>query len=675
MPKNSKKQFLSKSRPKTCEGIIRVTAGAYGFIDADKMPRKRQSTPKKTVFIPPGNLNTALDGDTVAYRKTKGDNGEVVKVIKRARAEFVGTIIEDGRRKTFLGSQGLTSSALIIKPDSPKFYAEIIVDSENLPAKISTTEILAGTKVLVRLKSWPQGVENPSGEIIRVLGTAGEHETEMQAIMADKGFVYDFPETVEAEAAQYRDKREQETDLRGRKDFRNTVTFTIDPVKAKDFDDALSVKKLENNLYEIGVHIADVSYYVRPDSALNEEAKKRATSVYLVDRTIPMLPEALSNDLCSLVPEKDRLAYSAVFTLTGEAEIKNEWFGRTIIHSNKRFTYEEVHEIINYGKGPFHEELKVLSRLAKKLDTKKIKAGALAFEEDEVQFEIDDDGRPISVYKKERLESHKLVEDFMLLANKRVAEFVSEKIKNRDQAFVYRVHDAPDPDKFEELIRFIKLFGHKLSFKGKRPRPQEINNFLKGLAGSPDESVITRATIRSMNRALYSMKNIGHFGLAFNHYTHFTSPIRRYPDIMVHRLLDQYLTGEQPSTETLLEYARMCEHSSAMEKVATEAERDSIKFKQAEYLAARIGEIFDGVVAGITKWGMYVEELSTGAEGLIRLRNMLDDHYVFDEKNFRLIGSKTKKTFRLGDKLRVMVEKTDPIAKTIDFTLTPVIPA
>lgn len=677
MPRDFKKQ-PNKKRPQTLTGIIRVTAGAFGFIDAD--PRtcppgaetkpaftesfggaRRRDAQKESVFFPPGALATALDGDEVEYQKTRGDNGEVIKILKRARTEFVGNIVE------------VLPDFLVVKPDNPKFYTEIVVEvpASDLPKK---NTFVPETKVLVRLGPWPKDTLRPSGKLLKVLGATGTHETEMQAIILNRGLIDKFPPELEEEAVRIAKEHQGELasdkPLADRRDFSAITTFTIDPVNAKDFDDALSIREMEKGFWEIGVHIADVSHYVKPNTLLDQEAQKRTTSVYLVDRTIPMLPEVLSNNLCSLVPNEKRLTFSAVFVMDEKANIKSEWFGRTAIKSDYRFTYEEAHQIIENKQGKFCHELMTLNSLAKELDRQKISAGALAFEEDEVKFEIDAEGRPLDIYKQERLTTHKLVEDFMLLANKKVAEYVSRLVKNRDNSFVYRIHDAPDPEKLEGVKRFIGLFGHKLQTKGHKPNPLEINNFLKKLAGAPEESVITREIIRSMSRAIYGMKNIGHFGLAFANYTHFTSPIRRYPDIMVHRLLDTYLQKKIPLPETLQEYDKLCARSSDMEKLAADAERESIKYKQAEYLENHLGEIFDGVISGLTKWGMYVEELSTGSEGLIRYRNMTDDRFTFNEKKFLVSGEKSGKSYRLGDTVKIKVIKTDRTTKTIDFALS-----
>ncbi|HNZ55170.1 MAG TPA: ribonuclease R [Candidatus Paceibacterota bacterium] len=667
-PKTVKKHSPKTKKPLT--GVIRVTAGAFGFIDQGRRPTptkpssaksakgfsktQRKSGPKKneTVFIPPGALNTALDGDEVEYVMTRGDNGEVLKVLKRARTEFVSQVT--GRENGFL----------IVKPDNPKFYTDLVIEETAETAALSI-----GAKIVARLKLWPKSTLRPGGDFIKNLGQSGEHETEMQAIIQDRGLIEGFSVELETEAQKIAQEHNLDAEIKKRKDFREVTTFTIDPLAAKDFDDALSIRQTADGLWEVGIHIADVSHYLTPGSLLDLEAQKRATSIYLVDRTIPMLPKILSDDLCSLVPHENRLTFSAVFEMDDKANIKSEWFGRTVIKSDRRFTYEEAHKIIETNQGEYAAELRKLDSLAKELDRQKISAGALAFEEDEVSFEIDALGKPLNVFKRERLDTHKLVEDFMLLANKKVAEHVSRLAKNQNGVFVYRVHDAPDPDKLDGVRRFINLFGHKLTHKGSRPGPQEINNFLKKIAGQPEESVITREIIRSMSRAVYSTKNIGHFGLAFAHYTHFTSPIRRYPDVMVHRLLDTYLKGQSPAKDLLLRYDKLCDHSSSMEKLATDAERESVKYKQAEYLENHLGEVFDGVISSLTKWGMYVEELSTGAEGLIRYREMAGDRFIFEEKKFQVRGEKTNQIYRLGGLVKIKVAKTDRVTKTIDFTL------
>ncbi|HPS21648.1 MAG TPA: ribonuclease R [Candidatus Paceibacterota bacterium] len=641
--KINKKQ--SKQTKQTFEGIISVNTKGTGYVTIEKK--------EADVEIDSRFLNTALNGDTVQIeilsQKRGQETGRVLKIISRAKENFVG-ILAQKENKIFL------------IPDDIKMYADIFVNPEKLKgAKI-------GEKVLVKITSWEKEQENPTGEILKVIGKAGKNETEMQAIALEKGFDSSLPNSVESEAERIKKAGIKSEDYAKRKDFRKTLTFTIDPEDAKDFDDAISFKELGNSEYEIGIHIADVSNYVKIGSELDKEAKKRTTSVYLVDRTIPMLPEILSNDLCSLVPNKDRLTMSAVFVLDKNAKVKFEWYGKTVIHSRKRFTYQEAEKAIYDEKLPYHKELTILNNLAKKLNKERFEKGAMSLDQEEVRFVLDENSKPIKVIKKVRGDSNKLIEELMLLANKKVAELISKKTK-KEGVFVYRVHDMPSKEKMHDLQTFLRGMGHNLATKDGIIPPKEINKLLEKLTGKNEKETISKAVIRSMAKAIYSTENIGHYGLAFEYYTHFTSPIRRYPDIIVHRFLQDYLTGKKIEKEKLEMYEKISKKCSEQEKKATDAERTSIKYKQAEYMSERIGKEFDGIVSGITKWGMYVEEKETKCEGLIMLRNMQDDFYNFDEKRFELIGQKHKKKYKIGDNVKIKVKSVDLERKNIDYIL------
>ncbi len=637
-------------------GTIRINARAIGTVLLPASPAGGPNA--KTVEIDTLFLNTALDGDGVKIllhplgTKQTELKGEVVEVLKRKREEFVGTLQrEDG--------------VYFVVTDDKRMYTDIII----LPHEIGQAK--EKDKVLVKIVRWTDPKRDPLGQILRVIGPAGQHETEMQSIVLEKGFRPEFSAEVEREAkvAKNHALANLAEEAAKRRDFRTITTFTIDPIDAKDFDDALSFQKINDNTYEVGVHIADVSFFIRPHTKLDEEARDRATSIYLVDRTIPMLPEVLSNDMCSLREGEDRFAFSAVFTMDKNGRVLKEWFGKTIIRSNKRFSYEEVQWILDNKQGLFYEELQILNQLAYKLREKKIEEGALIFEDEEVKFELDENGRPIRVYKKERTDSHKLIEDFMLLANKKVAEYVSRLNRGQDRTFVYRVHEVPDMEKIISLKEFLDPLGYGLKLSGQKISSVEINRMLARSIGSPEESMIHRATVRAMQKAIYSTKNIGHFGLAFPHYTHFTSPIRRYPDLMVHRLLEIYLAGKRPSAELLAEYSELAIHCSEQERLAAEAERDSVKYKQVEYMGDKIGQTYNGIISGLTDWGIYVEELETKAEGLVRLSDLKDDYYHFDEKRFAMVGERTKKRYRLGDLVKIKVKKADLSRKIIDYIL------
>ncbi len=608
---------------------------------------------EKDIFVSARKLHNALHGDQVKvyiYAKKSGrkNEGEVVEIIKRAKTDFIGVI-------------RISDRFAFVNVDDRKMLHDIFVPLSDLGGAKN------GQKVQVSITDWPESAKNPIGKIVTILGEQGENNTEMNAILAQYGFPLAFPPEVEREANAI---PEQVTaaDLKDRKDFRDTVTFTIDPADAKDFDDAISFKKLENGNYEIGVHIADVSYYVKPNSHLDKEAYARATSVYLVDRVIPMLPERLSNGVCSLRPHEDKLCFAAVFELDDDANIITEWFGRTIIHSNRRFSYEEAQEVIETKQGDHSEEILKLNELAYILRDRKFKNGAISFESTEVKFKLDETGKPIGVYVKERKDAHKLIEDFMLLANKKVAEFISKKGKGKKKyTFVYRSHDSPNLENLGNFALFAARFGYKINMKSDKEIAKSLNYLMEDVEGKKEQNVLTQLAIRSMAKAIYTTKKTSHYGLAFDHYTHFTSPIRRYPDVMVHRLLAAYLNNEKSANEE--EYETASSHSSTMEKRAADAERASIKYKQAEYLEENIGNIFTGIISGVTEWGMYVEIIENKCEGMIRLRDLSDDFYVLDEKNYCIVGQRKKKKYQLGDEVKVKVKKVDLAKRQIDFTL------
>lgn len=623
-------------------------------------------------------LNHAFPGDTVEVKKRPEllygkMQAEVVRIVTRAKMEFVGLLEKDPSGK---------SDVAYVTPDDRRMYVDIkIVESEKL-SSIKVRDVESGMKVLVQVTEWPDNSEMPEGVILELIGKAGENETEMRAIALEKGFRSSFPEEVEKEAEEIK-KREAQPEviaeeIKNRRDMRDTTTFTIDPADAKDFDDALSIKKLDNGNFEIGIHIADVSHFVRPGTALEAEAKKRALSVYLVDRTIPMLPEVLSNDLCSLNPNENKYTFSAVFEIDMHATIHSKWFGRTIIHSDKRFTYENAQEILNNGAGDFYDELNVLNTIGKIMEQQKFDNGAIDFESDEVKFELDASGKPLRVYRKIRQDTNKLIEDYMLLANREVAEFVfksqfeENKSSGPDKQSVYRIHDVPNAERIEELAVFLKALGYELKNNKGEVTAKDINSLLRQVKGSPQEELIKTATLRSMAKAVYSTKNIGHFGLGFKYYAHFTSPIRRYPDLLVHRFLERELKGGKIEQDEFQLYERICMECSEREKQASDAERGSIKYKQVEYMIEHVGETFQGTITGITDWGVYIEEKETKCEGMAKIKdigNQFNDFFSYNPKTYAMSGEKTGKKITLGDTVTFKVVSADLEKRMLDYQI------
>ena len=606
------------------------------------------------IFIAERNSAHAMNNDKVkislcAKRKHQKVEGQVIEIMEHANTTFVGTL-KVSKNYAFL----LTESNTLAN--------DIFIPKEKLKGGKD------GDKAVVKITEWPDNAKNPFGQVIDVLGKAGDNTTEMHAILAEYGLPYTYPQAVEA-AAEKISAEITEEDYAEREDMRDVVTFTIDPKDAKDFDDALSIRQLKPGLWEVGVHIADVSHYVKEGSIIDKEAIKRATSVYLVDRTIPMLPERLCNFICSLRPDEEKLAYSVIFEMNEKAEVKDYRIRHTVIKSNRRFTYEEAQQTIETGQGEYKEEILELNRLAQILRERRLTAGAINFDRCEVKFEIDENGKPLSVYFKESKEANKLIEEFMLLANRTVAEHIGKVPKNKKpKVFPYRIHDLPDPDKLDNLSQFIARFGYKIRTGGSKVEvSKSINRLLNDIEGKKEQNLIETVSLRAMQKARYSIYNIGHYGLAFDFYTHFTSPIRRYPDLMVHRLLTRYLAGGR--TAQADKYENLCEHSSAMEQTAASAERASIKYKQVEFMSERIGVVYDGVVSGVTEWGLYVEVNENKCEGMIPMRDLGDDFYEFDEKNYCLIGRRHHQKFSLGDPLKIKVARANLEKKQLDFVL------
>jgi ribonuclease R len=636
--------YSSLQKGKTITGIVDHVSSRFAYV---KIGEDRPD-----VYIKARDMGSAVDGDTVTIsifptRHGEHSEGKVVEVIRRNRNRFVGKL-------------QLSKNFAFVVADFRKIHKDFFISQENINGAKSND------KVIVEVIDWAEGDDNPTAKVTDILGKAGENEAEIHSIMAEFGLPFIFPPNIEKEASKI-DEGITAAEIKRRWDFRPMTTFTIDPEDAKDFDDALSLEILPTGNYRVGVHIADVTHYIDTNSNLEKEAFDRATSVYLVDRTIPMLPEKLSNELCSLRPKEDKLTFSAVFELDQKAQIISEWFGRTIIHSDHRFTYEGAQEVLESGKGHFSEELKILNELALILKKDRFARGAVNFETTEVKFKLDEKGRPLAVIQKVRKDAHKLIEEFMLLANKRVAMHIYHKKKGEEKnTFVYRIHDYPDPEKVKNFALFAKQFGHKLNVEEKSIS-RSLNKLMDEIEGKPEQSVLQQLAVRSMAKAKYSTEAKGHFGLAFEHYSHFTSPIRRYPDMMVHRLLQHYIDNGKPANKA--EYEEKCVHSSEREKRASDAERASIKYKQVEYMSMMEGDkVYDGLISGVTEWGIYVEIIETKCEGMIRMADMDDDYYEYDEKNYCIVGRRNKKIYTLGDQVRVKVKKTDVDRRLIDLT-------
>jgi ribonuclease R len=647
----------------TFTGPLSISGKGTGYFT---IPNTEESVEIQKEF-----LHKAFPGDTVEVRRKPEllwgkIQGEVIRVISRLRTEFVGTVEKHG-------------TMYYLVPDDRRMYTDIILETNMFEDHGKKIIVEAGTKVVVRVDEWTEKMPAPTGTITRSIGKKGEHNTEMQAIVYEKGFQIDFPQGVDAEAEKVKEHEMKPEviaeQIRVRRDMRDTWTCTIDPADAKDFDDALSLKKIDDNLFEIGIHIADVSHFVTPGSLLDAEARRRALSVYLVDRTIPMLPEILSNDLCSLNPHEDKYTFSAVFHITRQGEVKDKWFGRTIIHSDKRFSYEEAQAVLDAQSGEYFENLSTMRDIAQIFEKKKFEHGAINFETDEVKFILDENGKPLSVYRKQRKDTHRMIEEFMLLANREVAEYIfksNEQPARKGAQSVYRIHDAPNKERIEDLATFLKALGFDLHMKDGEVTAKDINTLLRQVEGNPNEELIKTATIRSMAKAIYSTKNIGHFGLGFTYYAHFTSPIRRYPDLVVHRLLERELTKGKIEQDEFAYYEKVSMECSDREKQASDAERGSIKYKQVEYMMDHIGEEYTGVITGVTDWGIYIEEKETKCEGMMKTKDLgtlFGDVFDFNPKTYSITGAKTGKKITLGDTIQFKVIAADLEKRLLDYAL------
>lgn len=626
------------------EGIVDLTSRGNAYVVCDDL--------EHDVYVPSRNLNHALNKDLVrvyVYKRRKNSKleGDIVAILERTKFEYVGVL----QKNNDYG---------FIVPDDPKMYSDIFIAPEHL------LEAKDGDKVLAKIIDWPQKSKNPFGEVLKVLGRPGDHDTEINSILVEYGLPYTFPDHVEEFASSIPIEISDEEILK-RRDMRKDLTFTIDPADAKDFDDALSFKILENENYEIGVHIADVSHYVQENTVLEDEAYQRATSVYLVDRVVPMLPEILSNNVCSLRPNEEKLTFSAVFEMNQKADVVKAWYGRTVIFSDQRFTYDQAQQVITreslHKNDNLNLAIRTLDSLAKKMRQRRMSNGAISFDKTEVKFKLDENANPIGVFVKESKDANKLIEEFMLLANRKVAEFIGKKKKT----FVYRVHDEPNIDKLTALQGVITKFGYRIDTRSRDTTSQSLNKLLSDVHGKPESNMIETLAIRSMSKAVYTTENIGHYGLAFDYYTHFTSPIRRYPDVMVHRLLQYYLDGGKSVKAD--KYEDKCDHSSELEMMASKAERDSIKYMQVKYMQDHLTQEFEGVISGVTEWGIYVEIIENKCEGMVRIKDISSDYFIFDERQYALIGQAKKKMYQLGDKVVVTVKNTDLERKHLDFNL------